>query len=95
LELTPNPTSPPSTQLCHAWAFAHLTEFVWVVCALASNTHVVPSNKTMGIFHLLHPFVEVEFSPFVDFHPEMEVILDWEVFIFTLVHSPHIFFDGP
>jgi hypothetical protein len=56
---------------------------------------VVPSNKTTGIFYLFHPFAKVEFSPFVDFHPEMEVILDWEVFIFTLVHSPHIFFNGP
>jgi hypothetical protein len=49
----------------------------------------------MGIFHLFHLFAEVETSHFVDFHPEMEVTLDWEIFISTLFHSPHIFFDGP
>jgi hypothetical protein len=49
----------------------------------------------MGIFHLFHPFAEVEFSPFVDFHPKMEVILNWEVFISTLVHSSHNFSNGP
>ncbi len=58
-----------------------------VVCALALSAHVAPSSETMGIFHLFHPFVEVEFSPFVDFYPEMEVILDWEIFMSTLVHS--------
>jgi hypothetical protein len=62
---------------------------------LALNAHVAPSSETMGIFHLFHPFVEVEFSPFVDFYPEMEVILDWEIFISTLVHSSHIFSQWP
>jgi hypothetical protein len=50
----------------------------------------------MRILHLLHPFIDVDFLPFIDdVHFEIEVILDQEAFIFSLVHSPHLSFRGP
>jgi hypothetical protein len=50
----------------------------------------------MEIFCLLHPLAEVDLPFFVDdFHFETKVILDREAFVFTLVHSPHLFYNGP
>jgi hypothetical protein len=35
--------------------------------------------------HYLHPLAEVNFPPFVeDFHPEMDLVLDRETFIYAL-----------
>jgi hypothetical protein len=60
------------------------------------NTLGVPFNKTMRIFHFLHPFVEVDFTSFVDdFHLKINVILDQKAFISTLVCSPLLSFDHP
>ncbi len=33
-KMAPNPTPPPSAQLCHTHAFAHVGKYVEVVCAL-------------------------------------------------------------
>jgi len=50
----------------------------------------------MGVLNLFHPFVEVDFFPFVDdFHLEMEVILNQETFVSALACSPHLSFGGP
>ncbi len=50
----------------------------------------------MVVLHLLHPFAEVYFILFCwRFHFEMNVILNWEAFVSTLVHSLHFFFDDP
>jgi hypothetical protein len=47
----------------------------------------------MGTFFFFHPLTEVDLPPKVnDFHPEIEVTLDQEAFIFALVRSPHFFF---
>jgi hypothetical protein len=44
----------------------------------------------------LHPLVEIDLPPFIDdFDLEMEVIFNWEAFIFILVHSPCISSNGP
>jgi len=42
-----------------------------------------------------NPFVKVDLPPFVDdFHPETKVISDQKSFIFVLVHSPLLCFNG-
>jgi hypothetical protein len=49
----------------------------------------------MKVFCLLHPFAKVDLPPFVfDFHLETKFILDRESFIFALVHSPRLCFNG-
>jgi len=91
-----HPTPPSSTRLHYAWALAHAWEYVRIVHALAPNTPATPFDKTTVVLHLLHPLVEVDFTPFIDdFHPEMEVTLNWETFIYVLVHSPRLSFSGP
>jgi hypothetical protein len=94
LKSTPNPTPLPSARLhCN---FTHVGEYVQIVHALALSTPTTPSDETMGILHLLHPHVEVDFPHFVDdFHLETKVILDQEAFVFALAHSPHLPFGGP
>jgi hypothetical protein len=80
--------------LHHTWALAHEREYVRVVHAIALNTLVAPFGETMGIFHIFHPFVEVDFPPFVDdFHLKTKVTLDQKTFIST--HSPHLYSNGP
>jgi hypothetical protein len=77
LESILDPTPPPLAQLCRARALAHVGEYIRVVCTPTPSTFIAPFNETMGVLHLLHPFVEVDFPPFVDdFHLETEVILD-------------------
>ncbi len=77
-------------------AFAHVGEYAWTTCALVLSTLVASSYETMGVLHLLHPLVEVDFFPFVDdFHLETKVILNWEAFIFVLTCSPCFFSNGP
>ncbi len=80
-------------QSCHEWALAHVREYAWIVCALAPNTPIAPSDETMGVLRLLHSLVEVDLPPFVnDFHHKIEVNLDQKTFIFSLfVH--HVFFQ--
>jgi hypothetical protein len=96
LELILNPTPPPSAQLCRTWALVHVEEYVLIVHALAPNTHVAPSDETMGILYFLHPTAEVDLPPFMnDFHLEMKVILNRKTFIFVLAHSPYLFSSGP
>jgi hypothetical protein len=49
----------------------------------------------MGVLCFFHPPIEVDFPPFVDdFHPKMEVTLDWETFVYALVCSSHLSFGG-
>jgi hypothetical protein len=89
-------TSPQLAQLCCAWALAHVGEYARIVRTLVSSTLAAPSYEITGVFHLFHSLVEVDHPPFVDdFHPEMEVTLDWEAFVFALAQLPHLFFDGP
>jgi hypothetical protein len=93
-ELTPNPIPPPSTCLHGTHAFVHVKEYARVIHAL--NTLATSSNETMGVLRLLHPLVEVDLPFFVDdFHPEAEVTLDWQTFVFALVCSLHLSSDGP
>jgi hypothetical protein len=92
--LYPNP--PPSVRLYHAWAPTHIGEYVQTISALIPNTFVAPFNETTKVFHFLHPLVEVNFPPFIDdFHFEMEVTLDRETFISTLVRSPRLSSNDP
>jgi hypothetical protein len=92
LESTPEPAPPPLAQLCHAWALAHVEEYVLVIHTLTLSTHVAPSDETMGVLCFLHPAIEVDLPPFMDdFHPEMKVILNRKTFIFVLAHSPYFF----
>jgi len=50
----------------------------------------------MRVLDLLHPPAKVDFPPFVhDFHLEIEVTLNWEIFVFALTHSPHLSSSGP
>jgi hypothetical protein len=59
------------------------------------SAHVAPYDETMGILRLFHSHVEVDFPPFVgDFHHETKVTLNWEAFVFALVHSPRLHFNG-
>jgi hypothetical protein len=57
LELILNPTPPPSAELHHTYAFAHVREYIRTIHALIPNTHVTPFDETIGIFtfsmHLL------------------------------------------
>jgi hypothetical protein len=60
------------------------------------NTLGAPSNKTMRILRFLHPLVQGDLTFFVDdFHRKINVILDQETFISTLVCSPPLSFDHP
>jgi hypothetical protein len=92
LDLTPLPWA----QLCRAWAFVHVGEYVRIVRTLVSSKLATPSYEITRVLHLFHSFAKVDFPPFVDdFHLETEVTLDWEAFVFALVQLPHLFFDGP
>ncbi len=85
----------PSTQVCHTWALAHVGECVQVIHTLVLSTHVAPSDETTWILCFLHPPIKVDLPPYVDnFHLETKVILDWEEFVFVLVHSPCLSFGG-
>jgi hypothetical protein len=91
LESTPNPTTPPLTQLNRTRTFVHVHEYIKVVCALTPNTFIASSNETIGIFRLLHPLVKVHLLPFVnDFHFEIKItLIRKHLFLRWLVH--HIF----
>jgi hypothetical protein len=60
------------------------------------NKLATPFDETTRVLCFFHPLVEVDLPPFVDdFHHETKVILDWEAFMSTLVHSPHLSSNGP
>jgi hypothetical protein len=64
------------------------------MCVLGPTTRVAPLVKTITSLHHLHPLVEVDLPLFVDdFHPEMDLVLDREAFIFALTHLPCLSFD--
>jgi hypothetical protein len=89
-------TTPPLARLCYTRALAHVGEYVWTIHALVLNTHATPVNKATATFRLLHPLVEVDLPPFINyFHLETKVILNREAFISILAHSPHLSFNGP
>jgi len=63
------------------------------MCALAPNTFVAPSTKTIVTLCHLHPLAKVDLPPFVNnFHPETNLVLEKETFIFTLTcfHISHL-----
>jgi hypothetical protein len=63
--------------------------------ALALNTPMAPSVKTLATFRHLHPLAEVNFTPFVDdFHPNTNLVLDRKAFISTLTHSSRLSFGS-
>jgi hypothetical protein len=94
--MAPNPTPPPLMQLRHARALVHVAKYVRTMRALAPNTLVAPSTKTIAAFHHLHPLSEVDLPPFInDFHLKTNLVLDKETFIFTLTHFPHLLSGGP
>jgi hypothetical protein len=96
LESTSSPTPLPSAQLCSAWAFVHVREYIRTICELAISTLATPFDETMGIFRFFHPFEKVDLPPFVDdFHLKMKVTLNQEAFVFALARSSHFSFDGP
>jgi hypothetical protein len=77
LESPPNVTPPPSAQVHHTWALVHVREYVQIIHTLALNTHVAPSDETMGVLPFLHPPMKVDLPPFVDdFHLETKVTLN-------------------
>jgi hypothetical protein len=95
LELIPNPTPLPLTQLCHARTLVHVREYVWTICTLVSSTFVAPFSETIKVFYLFHLLAKVNLPSFIDdFHLKMEVILNWEAFVFTVAHSPWFSSDG-
>jgi len=55
------------------------------------STLAILSNETIGVVHLFHPLVEVDFFFVNYFHFEVKVTLDREAFIFALVYSPFFF----
>jgi hypothetical protein len=66
------------------------------MCALAPNTLVAPSIKTIATLCHLHPLAEADLPPFVnDFHPKTNLVLDRKAFIFTLTPFPHLSSGGP
>jgi hypothetical protein len=96
LELTPNPTPPPLAWLHRAWAFVHVGEYAQAIHALIPNTPTTPFNETTWVLRFFHPFIEVDFPPFVDdFHPEMKVILNQEAFYFCFGSFTTSFFQWP
>ncbi len=73
--MAPDPTPPPLTQLCHAWALAHVGEYAQTMCALAPNTLVAPLVETIMTLRHLHPLAKVDLPPFVDdFHLETNLV---------------------
>jgi hypothetical protein len=77
-------------------ALAHVGEYVQVVCALAPDTLATPLAKTIVAFRHLHPLAKVGLPPFVnDFHPETNLVLDREAFIFALTHFSRLSSNGP
>ncbi len=47
-------------------------------------------------FTIFIHWLRLTFPPFVDnFHPEADIVLDKEAFIFALTRSPHLSCDGP
>jgi hypothetical protein len=57
---------------------------------------MVQSTKTSVAFHHFHPLVEVDLPPFVNyFHPKMDLILDKEAFISTLIGFPRLSSSDP
>jgi len=88
---TSNPTPLPSTQLHCAQAFAYVGEYIWTRCALSSST-CSPIWQDHNSLLFFPSTCWGWFSPFIDdFHPKMEVTLDWEAFIYVLVYSPYLF----
>jgi hypothetical protein len=57
---------------------------------------MTPTTKTIINFRHFHPLAEVDL-PFVinNFHPNTNIFLDKEAFIFALAHSPHFSFGDP
>jgi hypothetical protein len=91
-----DPTPLPSTWLCCAWAFAHVKEYAQVIHALALNTLITPSNKTIRILHLLHPLVEVDLPPFCWWFSSWDgSYFKLKAFIFALICLAHVFSSGP
>ncbi len=66
------------------------------MCALAPNTLVTPSVKTITALYHLHPLVEVDLPSLVDnFHLKMDFFKNKEAFISTLTRSPCLSFHDP
>jgi hypothetical protein len=96
LKTTPNLGPPPLAWLHHAPTLDHVRECSQTICTIILNTLATPYDKTTRIFHLFHPLDEIDISFLInDFYFETNVILDWETFISTLTHSPHLFFRWP
>jgi hypothetical protein len=96
LKSTPNPISLSSAWLHCAQVFAHVEEYVRIVCALVLSTFVASFDKFTRVLCFLHPFAEVDFFTFINnIHSKTEVTLHQKAFIFTLVHSPRFSSDGP
>jgi hypothetical protein len=86
----------PLARLCCAWAFVHVGEYVQAMCALAPKTLATPLAKTIVALRHLHPLAKVDLPPFVDdFHPNTNLVLDREAFIYALTCSPHLSSNGP
>jgi len=78
---------PPSTQWCYARAFVHLGGYARAVRTLAPSFPTVPLTKTIVALHHLHPLAKVDLPHFVNnFHPEIDLVLDKEAFIYVLTH---------
>ncbi len=59
------------------------------------NIVTVASEETIRVLCVFDPFIEVDLPPFIDdFHPKIEVTLDGETFIFVLLRSPCLSFNG-
>jgi hypothetical protein len=87
---------PPSTRLCHAHALAHVREYARLMHALAPNILATPSVETIAALRHLHPLAKVDLCLFINnCHPNMNLILDINVFIFALTHFPCFSFNGP
>ncbi len=94
--MTLDPIPPPLAWLCHIQTFVHVGDYIQAMHTLAPNTPTTPSAETIMTLCHLHPLVEVDLPPFVeDFHPEMDLVLDRETFIYALTCSPHLSFGNP
>jgi hypothetical protein len=78
LESIPNPIPPPSTQLCHTQAFAHVGEYTLSSRHIRfKHTYSPLLMRPWESFAFSHPLVEIDFPPFIDdFHLETKVTLN-------------------
>ncbi len=89
--MAPNATPPPLAWLHHARAFAHIGEYVQVICALVPNTPMAPLTKNIVTLHHLHLLAKVDLPPFVNDFIQRWILFWIKRHLFLFWHVFHIF----